>query len=99
MIEERVDERAVGIAGSWVDDHARRLVDDDQICILEADIEPDRLRPRRRIFYLRENYDEILVVSDTQRGVPYRRALLSHVAGFDQPLEPGARQLREVQRQ
>ena len=72
MSEQRVDQGAVGIARRRVDHHAGRLVDDDQVCILEADIERDRLRCRLGIFNLRENYDEILVGSDAQRGIPKR---------------------------
>ena len=63
MGQQRVDESAVGISRGGMDNHARRLVDDDQVCILKADIERDRLRDRRGIVNLRENYDEILVVS------------------------------------
>ena len=37
MGQQRVDERAVGISGGRMDNHARRLVDDDQVCILKAD--------------------------------------------------------------
>jgi hypothetical protein len=52
-----------------MDNHARRLVDDDQVCVLEADIERNRLRDRRGILNPRENYNEILVVSDALRRV------------------------------
>ena len=65
-----------GLPGRGVDDHAGRLVDDDQMCILEADIERDRLRGRRGIVNLRENYDEILAASHAQRRVAQDRALV-----------------------
>src|SRR5216683_6213014 len=60
MAEQGVDESTVRVSRGGMDDHAGRLVDDDQMCILEAHIERDRLRFRSRILSLRENYDEIL---------------------------------------
>ena len=39
MADEGVDERAVRVSGRRVDNQARRLVDDDQMRILVADIE------------------------------------------------------------
>ena len=48
MGDQRVDEGAVGIARGRMDDQAGGLVDDDQMCILETDIERHRLRRRCR---------------------------------------------------
>ena len=90
--EQGVDESAVGISRRGMDNHARRLVDDDQVCILEADIERDRLRDRRGILNLRENYDEILVVSHAQRRVAQNSSLVRDLAGLDQALQPRPRQ-------
>ena len=64
MSEQSFDEGAVEVSGGGVHNHAGRLVDDDQMGILETDIEIDLLRGRRPIFNLRENYDEILSVFD-----------------------------------
>ena len=49
MRQQRVDQRAVRIAGRRVHDHPGRLVDHDQVRILEADIERDRLRDRHGV--------------------------------------------------
>ena len=43
MSEQGVDKGSVRISGSGVDDHPGGLVDDDQVCILKADIERDQL--------------------------------------------------------
>ena len=99
MAEQGVDERAVRIARSGVDNHARRLVDDDQMCILEADVERDRLRRRCRILNLGRITTKFWSQCTRAAGVANRRALLGDMAGFDQPFEPGARHRREVARQ
>ena len=44
MVEQGVDQRAVEIAGGRMDDHPRRLVDDEQMIVLEDDVERDVLR-------------------------------------------------------
>ena len=61
MGKERVDEGSRRISGSGVDDHPCGLVDHDQVCILKADIERQRLSRRHCILNLRQNYDEFLV--------------------------------------
>ena len=62
MGDQRIDQRAVGMAGRGMDDETRRLVDDDEMLVLEHDVERDVLagdvglvrrrrverRPRRR---------------------------------------------------
>ena len=82
-----------------MDDQPGGLVDDDQMCILEADIERDRLRCRRRLLDPGEDYDEILVASHAQRGIAQNRSLMRDLAGFDQTFEPRPRQLRQMLRQ
>ena len=44
MVEQRIDQGAVEIARRRMDDHARRLVDDEQMIVLEDDLERDVLR-------------------------------------------------------
>ena len=44
MVEQGVDQGAVEIARRGMDDHARRLVDDEQMLVLEDDLERDVLR-------------------------------------------------------
>lgn len=63
MGEQRVDEGSFQVSRGGVDDHSRRLVDHDQVWILKADIESNRLGRRRCILNLRQNYDEFLVAS------------------------------------
>ena len=49
MVEQGVHQRAVKIAGGRMDDQACRLVDDDQVFVLEHDAKRNvlRLAPRR----------------------------------------------------
>ena len=76
MRQQRVDQRPLGIAGRRMHDHSGRLVDDDQMRILEADIERDRLRFRLGGFGFRQPYGD-----DLRRGwraapgraAPFRR--------------------------
>src|SRR6516225_3925229 len=86
VADQRVDECSVRISWRWVDNHACRLVDDNQMCILEADIERDRLCNRRRFLILGEDYDEILPGADPPRRLADRCSFASHVAGLDQLL-------------
>ena len=39
LVEQRVDERALRVTGGGMDDHAGRLVDDDEVRILIDDVE------------------------------------------------------------
>ena len=48
VVQQRVDQRAAGVAGRRVHDHARRLVDHDQVGVLVEDVERDVLGLRRR---------------------------------------------------
>ena len=43
VVQQRVDQRAAGMAGRRVHDHAGRLVDDDEVAILVDDRERQRL--------------------------------------------------------
>jgi putative endonuclease len=69
------------------------------VCILEADLERDRLCDRRGILNLRKNYDEMLVVPHAQRRIAQNRSLMGNLAGLDQALQPRARQQRQMLRQ
>ncbi len=44
MMEQGVDEGAIGISGSGMDDHAVRFVEDDEVFVFKKDIEWDVLR-------------------------------------------------------
>jgi hypothetical protein len=39
VVQQRVDQRAAGMAGRWVDDHTGRLVHHDEVTILVDDLE------------------------------------------------------------
>ena len=47
VADQRVDEGAVRIARRRMDNQSCRLVDDNQMCVLEADGQRHRLRDRR----------------------------------------------------
>ena len=95
--DQGVDESAVQVSWRGVDNQPCGLVDDDQMCILEADIERDRLRYGRRIYILEENYDKILAAADPQRRVAQCYPFTLDMAGLDQPFETCPRQRREMQ--
>jgi hypothetical protein len=96
MRDQGVNEGAVGIAGGGMDDEPGRLVDDDDMCILEADVEGQRLCWRLRRLSSRDNDRKVLAGPHTLRRVARERILLPHVPLFDQPLEAAARQVRQA---
>ena len=96
MADQGVYERAVRVSRRGVDNQARGLIDDDQMCVLEADIQSNRLPDRRCIYIIRANYDEFLAASDSQRRVAQSCSFAGDIAVMDQPFEPGARQRREM---
>ena len=98
MADQGVDESAARVSRGRMDNQPCGLVDDDQMCILEADIERDRLRYGRRICILGENYDKILAAADPQRRVAQSYPFTLDMAGLDQPFETCPRQRREMQR-
>jgi hypothetical protein len=91
MVDERVYEGAVKISRSGMNDQARRLVDDDQMCVLKADVQRDPLRGRGRILIIVKNHEEDLAATDPQRWVEQRRPVACDMAGMDQPFDTGAR--------
>lgn len=99
MGDQGIDEGAVRVAGGRMDDEAGGLVDDNQMCILETDIECQRLRRRRGILSVGDEHDKILARPDPQRRIARYGSVPHDKPMLDQPLEPGARQLREVARQ
>jgi len=44
VMEEGVDECAVGVSRGWVDDHAVRLMEDKEVLVFENNVERDVLR-------------------------------------------------------
>jgi hypothetical protein len=99
MAQQGIDKGTARISRGGVDNHTSRLVDDDEMCILKADIERDRLRLECRIFILRENYDKILVAFDAQCRIVNCRSRCRNVSALNQSFEPCSRQSREMRRE
>ena len=98
MVDQRVYECAVRVSRRRVDNQPRGLIDDDQMCILKADIQRDLLRYRRRICMIREDYDETLAAAYPRRWIAERPPFAPDIAGMDQAFEPRARQRWEMER-
>ena len=100
MRDQRVDQRAVGIARGRVNDQPGGLVDDDQMCILEADIERDRLGSPAPHPQLSGKITTKLCPARTRsEGSRSGMSRCSYMAGHDQLFEPGAREFRQAKRQ
>ncbi|MGY4422512.1 hypothetical protein ACVWY2_004961 [Bradyrhizobium sp. JR6.1] len=94
MRDQRVDQCSRGVAGRGMHDEAPRLVDDDDVVVLEHDIERDVLALRLGGHGLRHvDYDRI-ALGDMISGVAHDGVLDGHGTGEDQRLQPGPRQLR-----
>jgi len=94
MMEQRVDERAVGVAGGGMDDEAGGFVEDDEIVVLEEDVKGDVLGDGLHGHGIgnRDGHDIAGMQLRTgfhDRGVERDRTVL------DQCLNPRARQIRE----
>ena len=93
VMEQRIDERAVRCSRRRMDDHAARLVDDDDVRILVEDVQGDGFRqdlqlPRFGNFRLHG-------IPCAQLRVCLRRpAVDEDAAAFDQLLDMGARNLQ-----
>ena len=95
---ERLRQRAVAVAARGMHDDARRLVDDDQMLVLERDGERRHRRVRiRRDARLRRLVDGDPLATGDAVVLAHDRAVDEHAAGDDLPLRPRARaeRLRE----
>jgi hypothetical protein len=92
MADQGVDECPIRVSRRGVDNQPCGFVDDNQMSILEADIQWNRLRNWHRVCNIGKKYDEILAAADPQRRVAQRYPFACHVAGMDQPFEPAARE-------
>ena len=89
VVEEGIDEGAVGIACGGVDDEAGRFVEDEDVFVLEKDIERDVLGDDGDGDDL--GYVERDVVSVFKGGAGFGGACVQgYMAVFDQVLEAGA---------
>ncbi len=96
MGQQRVDQRAVGIARRGMNHQPSRLVEHDHMLVLEPDDEVHRLRLRLVGDRRRQCDDEALARFDPHRGVRYRRAVQAYLAGLYETLQPRARQRRKT---
>src|SRR5215472_12697284 len=96
MSNQGVHQCAVRVSRGRMDNHAGRLVEDDQMGILEADIERQGLRDRRWILILGEEYYEVLAAADAHSRIALRLPLAHDVTGLDQPFQSCARQGRQM---
>ena len=75
MVEQGVDQSAVEIARRGMDDHPGRLVDDEQMLVLEDDVERDVLRLVMRGLRLGDGDLDRLPATRLHRGIAHQRAL------------------------
>jgi hypothetical protein len=97
MVEQGVDQGPVAVAGGRVDDQPGRLVDDQQMLVLEDDRQRDVLRLVVRRLRLGDGERERLVAADLGRRVARRACRRGGSARrLDQRLQPLARQGRHA---
>ena len=99
MGDERVDQRAVGMAGARVHGQPLGLVDDDQVGVLVDDRERHRLRLDGGGLGLRQVHGIGLARPDAPTELGLGRAVPQHVARADQRLQPRAAQAGKPPRQ
>ncbi len=87
MVDQRVDQRSGPVAGAGMHDEAGRLVDDDQVLVLEDDCERDRLALRHRRLGLRQAHRGAPTGDDLRLGIGDRAAVDCDMAAADQILE------------
>jgi hypothetical protein len=91
MVKQRIDQSPVEIAGGGMDDQPRRLVDDEQVLVLEEDGQRDVLRFVMRRRGLRNREAKRFAAFDLESGIAHCRALRLHSAAADQGFEALAR--------
>lgn len=91
--DQGVHQGAGHVAGGGVDHHPARLVDDDELVVLEQDIERDVLRRRRRRLRRRQNHRDGIAGVDAMARIKDCAAADRHLASEDQRLKPRARQI------
>ena len=99
MGDQRVDQRAGLVAGGGMHDQPLRLVDDDDVVILEHDIERDVLAFRLGGDRRRHVDCDRIARSDMISGVANGIGADPDLPGQDQRLQPRARQRGAAHRQ
>ena len=98
MGEERIDERPRFMSGGRMHHEPGRLVDDEQILVLEDDFEWNLFAQRRGIGGRGKAQPGGLARAEQQTRVFHRSAVDGSMASFDQPLHSRARQIRRRRR-
>jgi hypothetical protein len=91
VVQERVDQRSAAVSRPWMNYHAGRLVDDDQVPILEHDIERNVLGARSRRDWLGQGDGDDIAFSHRGVGLDRLDASERDVPLFNQPLNLGPR--------
>ena len=87
VVQQGVHERAARMPGPGMDDHPRRLVEDNDIRVFEDDAQRQCLRLRRRRTQLRDVDDEALAGADGGAGTHRAARRGGDVAFLDEPLD------------
>ena len=99
MREQGIDEGIVWIAGRRMHYEAGRLLEDEEVRVLVANVQRDRLRLRGRCDGRRKHRRAALPRFDPQGGVRYGRAVHGYPAFHDELLQTGTREIAEAARQ
>lgn len=98
VMQQRVDQRSIRMAGAWMNDHSRRLVEYDHIGIFEHDAQRQRLGFRDGRSRCRDlDLERLSRSHSSARAKRCHRA--ADVSLFDEPLNARPRVGRQVQRQ
>ena len=91
MMEQRVHQRTALMSGAWVHDHARRLVDNDDVAILVEHVESDGFGKGRGGYRRRQVHRDDIALAQGRVGFDTLDAWERDVSGFDQALYLRAR--------
>ena len=94
MADQRIDQRAVGMAGRRMDDEPRRLVDDDEMLVLEDDVERNVLAGDGGLGGGGASSVTTAPAASLRAGSAATAPSIAHAARLDQRLQPGAGKVR-----
>ncbi len=96
MGDQRIDQRAGRVAGGGMHDQSLRLVDDDDLVVLEHHLKRDGLGRDRGVLRRRQLQSDGVAGVDAVTGIADRGAADRDAAGQDQRLVARARQLGDA---